>query len=95
MGEADEAMDELDDVSDEWLSELLDEFMFVDTMDEADWLRCSVMAKGEPDDTLLDARVSCRCPTAADDEAEEAEEEDDDVERAEWGDGGEPLTAAS
>ena len=94
--EADEAMDEAEEVSEAWLCmEVLDEPSAVDTIDEADWLRCSVIASGEPDDTPLDARLSRRWPTAADEEADEAEEEVDEVERAECGEGGEPLTAAS
>ena len=50
----------MDEVSDEWLIDVLDEAIAVETIDEADTLRCSVIASGEPDDTLLDARLSRR-----------------------------------
>ena len=52
-------MDDVDAVSDEWLIDaVLDAPIAVD--DDADMLRANDTASGEPDDTLLDARLSRR-----------------------------------
>ena len=56
----DDAIDDVDDVSDAWLIDVFDEPMAVDTIDDDDTFRCNVIARGEPDDTLLEARLNRR-----------------------------------